>query len=122
MSNSIPDMIAEARKAQVNVYLAAPEPVADDLSRIIRGLADALEALSAEPAEAPGGDESDDRPRCAREDRDGRCDRISRPGKVTCAKHARFERVIDSRLTDAGVPGPRNLYFVDEKPEDEALR
>ena len=29
---------------------------------------------------------------------------------------------LDSRLTDAGVPAPRNLYFVDEKPEDEGLR
>lgn len=52
MSDSIPALIAEARKAQKAVYLAAPEDVADDLHRIIKGLADALESLS-----APSGDD-----------------------------------------------------------------
>lgn len=50
MTDSIPALIAEARKAQRAVYLAAPEPVAEDLHRIIKGLADALESLSAPPA------------------------------------------------------------------------
>jgi hypothetical protein len=44
MSKSINDeLIAEARTASVAVFLATDEPVARDLSRILRGLADALE-------------------------------------------------------------------------------
>lgn len=37
--------IDEARRAQAAVYLATESDVADDLSRIIKGLADAVEAL-----------------------------------------------------------------------------
>jgi hypothetical protein len=40
--------IEEARRAQTAVYLATHEDVAADLSRIIEGLADAVEALVAE--------------------------------------------------------------------------
>lgn len=47
----VQELINEARKAQAAVYLAAPEMAADDLSRIIRGLADALEALNRENQE-----------------------------------------------------------------------
>ena len=47
MTDSIPVLIAEARAVQRAVYLAAPEPVAKDLHRIIKGLADPLESLSA---------------------------------------------------------------------------
>ena len=43
------ELIAEARKAQRAVYLATDEHVAEDLSRIIRGLADALEGTLTEP-------------------------------------------------------------------------
>lgn len=42
------DLIAEARKAQSAVYLVTEKLVADDLSRIISTLADALEAAEAE--------------------------------------------------------------------------
>jgi hypothetical protein len=31
--------------------------------------------------------------RCAFEGRDGRCDLIARPGKITCEKHKRYENV-----------------------------
>ena len=37
-------LIEEARRAETAVYLATNASVADDLSRIIGGLADALEA------------------------------------------------------------------------------
>jgi regulator of replication initiation timing len=39
--------IDEARRAQAAVYLATDESVAQDISRIIKGLADAVEALLA---------------------------------------------------------------------------
>ena len=56
------ERVAEARKAQRAVYLATDEHVAEDLSRIIRGLADALEGTLTEPEwewalRAVGGDE-----------------------------------------------------------------
>ena len=50
MSENIPALIAEARRAQVAVYIAAPEPVAEDLHRIIKSLADALESPSGDDA------------------------------------------------------------------------
>ena len=43
------ERVAEARKAQRAVYLATDEHVAEDLSRIIRGLADALEGTLTGP-------------------------------------------------------------------------
>ena len=45
------ELVAEARKAQRAVYLATDEHVAEDLSRIIRGLADALEGTLPGPGE-----------------------------------------------------------------------
>jgi hypothetical protein len=41
-------LIKEARRAETAVYLAAPDSVAADLARIIRGLADALDFASAQ--------------------------------------------------------------------------
>lgn len=46
------ELIAEARKAERAVYLATEEAVAKDISRIIKGLADALEAATRERAAA----------------------------------------------------------------------
>lgn len=42
-------LLMEARRAQRAVFLATDADVAEDLSRIIRGLADALEACSRRP-------------------------------------------------------------------------
>lgn len=53
MSNEMNDLIAEARRAQNAVYLATEKSVADDLARIIAGLADALEAATRELAAVP---------------------------------------------------------------------
>lgn len=50
MSNdATQNLVDEARKAQRAVYLATDKEVADDLSRIIGGLADALEAAQRPP-------------------------------------------------------------------------
>lgn len=46
MSDGTEALLSEARRAQKAVFLAAEADVAADLSRIIRGLADALEACS----------------------------------------------------------------------------
>ena len=48
------ERVAEARKAQRAVYLATDEHVAEDLSRIIRGLADALEETLGGETPSPG--------------------------------------------------------------------
>jgi hypothetical protein len=48
MSTDYGKLIEEARRAETAVYLAAPDSVAADLARIIRGLADAVEVLVAE--------------------------------------------------------------------------
>ena len=44
MDDATQKLVDEARRAQAAVYLATDRAVADDLSRIIAGLADALEA------------------------------------------------------------------------------
>lgn len=44
MDDATQKLVDEARRAQKAVYLATDKSVADDLSRIIAGLADALEA------------------------------------------------------------------------------
>ena len=49
------ERVAEARKAQRAVYLATDEHVAEDLSRIIRGLADALEGTLTDSKAPPPG-------------------------------------------------------------------
>jgi hypothetical protein len=64
MTTDIAALIAEARKASRAVYLATDKTVADDLARILEGLADALEAAHAEPkadrkpADSSNGEES----------------------------------------------------------------
>lgn len=50
-------LIEEAHRAKAAVYLATDANVADDLSRIIGGLADALEAAAYRPV--PQGEPSD---------------------------------------------------------------
>ena len=49
MGDATQNLMDEARKAQRAVYLATDPAVADDLSRIIGGLADALEAAQRPP-------------------------------------------------------------------------
>jgi small-conductance mechanosensitive channel len=47
MSESVnKELIAEARTASIAVFLATDGPVADDLSRILQGLANALESAT----------------------------------------------------------------------------
>lgn len=54
MDDATQKLIDEARKAQRAVYLATEKDVADDLARIIGGLADALEACQPAPMDSDG--------------------------------------------------------------------